>query len=226
LKAGILFSGGKDSTYATYLAGGRHDVVCLITMAPSRPDSYMFHHPNIKWTELQSRAMKIPQVCFETAGVKEEELEDLHSAIVVAKERFSIEGLYTGAILSSYQKSRVDRVCVRAGIKSISPLWGIEPEIHLTNLLRGEFSVMFTAVSALGLDAEWLGRILDSAAVDELLELQRRYGLNPTLEGGEGETFVVDCPIFSQRIKINSSKKHWMGDHGYLEIQDAELVSK
>jgi diphthamide synthase (EF-2-diphthine--ammonia ligase) len=37
---------------------------------------------------------------------------------------------------------------------------------------------------------------------------------------------VLDCPLFDRRIEIVSSKKHWEGDAGYLEILDARLVAK
>ena len=62
--------------------------------------------------------------------------------------------------------------------------------------------------------------------VDELVELQRKYGMHAALEGGEGETFVLDCPIFEERIEIISSRKHWNGMSGHLEILDARLVPK
>jgi diphthamide synthase (EF-2-diphthine--ammonia ligase) len=56
--------------------------------------------------------------------------------------------------------------------------------------------------------------------------LQAKYGLQATLEGGEGETFVLDCPLFQKRIEIVSSEKHWNGVNGYLEFLDARLVEK
>ena len=78
MKVGVLFSGGKDSTYAAFLARQRGDeVACLITLSPARSDSYMFHYPNIRWTAMQAEAMQLPQVTLETKGVKEEELVDL-----------------------------------------------------------------------------------------------------------------------------------------------------
>jgi len=62
--------------------------------------------------------------------------------------------------------------------------------------------------------------------VDDLLILQSKYGLNATLEGGEGETFVLDCPIFASKIEIISSERHWDGVSGRLEINEARLVRK
>ena len=227
MKAGVLFSGGKDSTYAAYLAKQKGDeLLCLITLSPERSDSYMFHYPNIRWTAQQAQAMRLPQVRLETKGVKEDELVDLSDAIKVAKRDYSIEGVYTGALASVYQKSRVERICDELGVKAVSPLWHIDQVAHLTNVVANGFEVIMTGVAALGLDESWLGRPLDEEAIRDLAALQKRYGVNPGLEGGEGETFVLDCPLFDRRVEVVSSRKHWKGDAGYLEILDARLVAK
>jgi len=227
LKVAVLYSGGKDSTYAAYLAGGRGDELeCLITLAPARSDSYMFHYPNIRWTSLQAEAMHLPHVTLETQGVKEEELEDLSGAIEVAKRDYSIEGVYTGALASVYQKSRVERICDELEVKAVSPLWQIDQIAHLRNIVENHFDVIMTGVAALGLDESWLGRALDMDAVGDLARLHAKYGVNPGLEGGEGETFVLDCPLFDRRVEVVSSRKHWEGDSGFLEILDARLVAK
>jgi len=227
LKVGVLFSGGKDSTYATYLGRKNGDeLACLITLSPARSDSYMFHFPNITWTSLQAEAMHLPQVTLETKGVKEEELVDLSKAIKAAKRGYSIEGVYTGALASVYQKSRVEKICDELGVKAVSPLWGIDQVTHLRNIVTAGFKVIMTGAAALGLDQSWLGRPLDEKAVDDLAALQAKYGINPGLEGGEGETFVLDCPLFDRRVEVVASRKHWKGDAGYLEILDARLVPK
>lgn len=106
---------------------------------------------------------------------------------------------------------------------SFSPLWRIDPKEHLLNLIRDGFDTIITGVAALGLDESWLGRRLDGVMVEELVELQRKHGMHAALEGGEGETFVLDCPVFKERIEITSSKKHWDGMAGYLEILEARL---
>ena len=227
MKVGVLFSGGKDSTFAAYLARERGDeLACLITLSPLRLDSYMFHFPNIRWTAMQAEAMHLPQVMLETKGVKEEELVDLRRAIETAKHDYSIEGVYTGALASVYQKSRVERICDELAVKAVSPLWQIDPISHLTNIIARGFEVTMTGVAALGLDESWLGRGLDNDAIRDLAKLHAKYGVNPGLEGGEGETFVLDCPLFDRRIRVTSSKKHWEGDAGYLEILEARLVAK
>jgi diphthine-ammonia ligase len=226
LKAGVLFSGGKDSVYSAFLAKQRDEVTCLVTLNPSRDDSYMFHFPNTHWTALQAEAMHVPQLIVATEGVKEVELNDLSKALQTAKSEYGIEVVYTGALASVYQKSRVDRICAELGLQGCSPLWGIEPREHLLNLINHGFEVIVTGVAALGLDQTWLGRRLDEGMVNDLIKLHDKYQLHAGLEGGEGETFVLDCPLFEKRIEILSAEKHWNGVYGYLEILSATLVDR
>ena len=186
--------------------------------------SYMFHFPNLKWTALQAESIGVPLLTEETEGVKEEELADLERALANAKSKFGLEGIYTGALASVYQKTRVEKVCGRLSLKCISPLWGADPDAHLRRLVEEGFAVIVVSVSALGLDQTWLGRKLDRSSIDELVALAKKFRFHVGLEGGEGETFVLDAPFFSKRIEILASEKHWKGDSGYLEITDAALV--
>ncbi len=188
--------------------------------------SYMFHFPNLRWTGLQAEAMGVPQLAAATEGVKEEELADLQRVLEDAKVKFGIEGVYTGALASVYQKTRVEKVCKNVGLDCVSPLWGVDAETHLRQLVADGFSAIVVSVSALGLNQGWLGRALDREAIDELVVLGKKYRFHIGLEGGEGETFVLDAPFFSRRLEILSSTRHWKGDSGYLEIIDAALVAK
>ena len=188
--------------------------------------SYMFHFPNLRWTALQAESIGVPLLTEETEGVKEEELADLERALANAKGRFGLEGIYTGALASVYQKTRVEKICGSLSLKCVSPAWGTDPEAHLRRLVVEGFAAIVVSVSALGLDQTWLGRRLDGPGIDELVALGRKFRFHVGLEGGEGETFVLDAPFFSKRIEILSSEKHWKGDSGYLEITDAALVPK
>ena len=186
----------------------------------------MFHFPDLEWTRLQAEAIGIPQYTERTEGVKEEELEDLERALAGAKKEFGLEGVYTGALASVYQKSRVERICEGLGLECVSPLWGSDPESHLRRLVKDGFVVMVVRVSALGLDQSWLGRILDDDAIGELIDLGKKFKFHVGLEGGEGETFVLDCPLFGSRIEVLESSPRWRGDSGYLQIAKARLVRK
>jgi diphthine-ammonia ligase len=226
LRVAALFSGGKDSTYSAWLSSREHTLACLVTVFPKSEESYMFHYPDLEWTKLQAEAIGVPQVTQETAGVKEEELEDLKLALSGAKDAYDVDAVCTGALASVYQKTRVERICSDLRLECLSPLWGIDPERHLRRLVTDGFVAMVVGVSALGLDEGWLGRVIDDGAVDELVGLSKKYRFHAGLEGGEGETFVLDCPLFRKRVEVLESARHWRGDSGYLEIKRAVLSSK
>ena len=132
MKLAALFSGGKDSTRAIYLAQKSGDeILCLLTIFSKNSESYMFHTCNIGLSKLQAQAMEIPQITSETSGKKEEELEDLKKLIVRAKKDFGIEGVVCGGLASVYQGSRIEKICKELGLKMVAPLWGVNPKEHL-----------------------------------------------------------------------------------------------
>lgn len=226
MKLAVLFSGGKDSTYAAYLSKKEgHEIACLLSMIPGNPESHMFHTPNIELSALQASAIGLPYERFETRGEKEVEVEDLKRAIAVVKEKYGIEGIVSGAIASNYQKGRIDRICLELGLVNKAPLWGAVPGEYLRKFLADGFKAIFTAVSADGLGPEWLGRELDGASLSELEKLGEKYRLNVSLEGGEAETFVINGPIFKKSIIIRESEKLWQEGAGILKIRKAELVA-
>ena len=82
MRLASLFSGGKDSTYATHLAQDQgHEIECLLTAEPRNPDSWMFHTVNLHLAPLLSQALGIKGVTVDTEGAKEREIEDLERAI-------------------------------------------------------------------------------------------------------------------------------------------------
>lgn len=226
MKIGVLFSGGKDSTYALHKAASRGDVVCLITLASGNPESYMFHTPNIEVTALQADALRLPIIRVETEGVKEMELLDLSKAIISAKKVHAIEGVVTGAIESVYQAQRIQTICDRLGLWCFNPLWKINQVRLLRELVRGGFEVMISGVFAYPFDESWLGRRIDEKTVAELEILSEKYKISPSGEGGEIETTVLDAPMFRKRIHITDHEIIFKNNAGVYIIKGMELVEK
>lgn len=221
MKVAALFSGGKDSTYAIYVALQRGwDVTHAIAIHPADPASMLYHVPNVHVTPLLAEAMGIP-IVEEPAGAGEEaELDALRLAI----RRTGAEGVLVGAIASDYQHARVNRVGHELGVRVFAPLWRRNPEHLLADYLAARFDIRFSAVSAEGLDASWLGRPLDAAAAADLLRLRNRVGLHPCGEGGEFETIVLHAPFFRKRLEVLEAEPVWEGTSGSWRIKNAHLA--
>jgi len=223
MKVAILFSGGKDSVYAAYLAKqAGYELACAIVIKSENRDSYMFHTPSIEKSERQVEVMGIPLILKETGGEKEEELEDLKDAIKIAKEKYGVEGVVTGALHSEYQASRIEKICDELGVESINPLWHREEIGYLNELIDNDFDVVITAVAAYPLDGSWLGRKIDDRFVKEVAVLEEKYKIHPAGEGGEFETFVLNCPLFSRGLKIKSFEDSSSGEHSWRREIEVE----
>ncbi len=203
MKLALLFSGGKDSTYAGYLAKKLgYEISCLITIISESQDSYMFHTEKIRLTNEQAKIMGIPIIQKTTKGDKELELKDLTSAIKEAIKKYKIKGVITGAIESVYQSSRIQKICNELKIECFNPLWQKDQIEHLNDLVKNKFDVIITKVAADGLDERWIGMKIDKKTIDELKELNEKYKINPAGEGGEFETLVLNCPMFKKRLEL------------------------
>lgn len=222
-----LFSGGKDSTYAVYLArkAGQR-VGCLVSVLPENRESYLFHTANINLVGVLSEALGIPLIKVPSKGEKEQELEDLKSGLREAKERFSVTGVLTGAISSVYQASRIQKACHEHGLECYNPLWQRDQLEHLREVESNGFHVIFTGVFAFPFDKSWLGRTLNARTIRELGELFKSHGINPAGEGGEYETLVIDCPLYKKRLYVHDSHAEYGGSSGILQIKEAELIPK
>jgi len=227
MKVAVLFSGGKDSTYSIYRVKQMgHDVKCLVTIFPKSSNSHLLHFSAIESTELQSKTLEIPQIIstLDSDELKEE-MNVLEMLLEKAKQDFQIEGLVHGGISSEFQKKCFEKICKENDLEIITPLWKINAKEYMNELIVSNFKFILTSVSSDGLDERWLGKIISSHDMLQLNKLSDKYGFNLNFEGGEAETFVVDCPLYSYPIIINKSKTTWDGYRGMFEIEVASLDS-
>ena len=110
-----LYSGGKDSTYALYVAQQRGwEISNLVTVVPESVESMMYHVPNLHLVSKLSECLGIPLLQKAAGEGEKGELDALRSILKDA----GVDGIVTGTIMSDYQKSRIDRVCNDLGLKS------------------------------------------------------------------------------------------------------------
>ncbi|MFO7792405.1 MAG: TIGR00289 family protein [Candidatus Saliniplasma sp.] len=215
MKYAALFSGGKDSALALWKAQKDGlNVEYLVTVFPERDDSYMFHKPNLDLVPDIAESVGIELVKVRTEGEKEKELQDLKEGL----ENLKIGGIITGAVASSYQYKRLEKLSSQLELELYAPLWGMDQENLLNELLEDEFDVIIVSVAAMGLDEKWLGRKIDKYCVDELEELNDKYGINVAGEGGEYESLVLNAPNFKWAFEVVDADIKWDGHRGEYKI--------
>lgn len=219
MKAILCLSGGKDSVYAGYLAMQLGlQIERSLIFIPEQQDSYMFHAPNIQLAPLVSRCMGIHPLVYKVMG---DETEAIEKALRNVDEEYVI----TGAIASEYQKERFEKAVYTTHKKCISPLWRKSEMRLLEEIVASGMHVIFVGRFAEGLGDEWLGKRLDVDAIEKLAELKRRFGINPSGEGGEYETLVLDAPFFQKKLRLVNVVKHSTPVSGILEV-DAVIEEK
>lgn len=125
MKVVALISGGKDSCYNMMqcIATG-HKIVALANISPktnTELDSYMYQSVGFEAIDLIAEAMELPLFKIETLGkslqrektykpTETDEVEDLYNLLKSVKDSIHIEAVSVGAILSDYQRIRVENV--------------------------------------------------------------------------------------------------------------------
>jgi asparagine synthase (glutamine-hydrolysing) len=228
VQLGVLWSTGKDSAFAAWtMKKQNYNISCLISIKSKNPDSYMFHTPTIDLAKLQADSIGIPLIIQETQGEKEKELKDLEIAITKAKNKYSIQGIVTGAIFSNYQRSRIEKICDKLELKIFSPLWHMDQETEMREILNKGFKFIITKIAAYGLDESWLGREITSKDIDALVKINNKIKINVAFEGGEAETLMTDGPMFSSKLVIKKAEKIMEKEHtGVYKIIKAGLKNK
>ncbi|XP_063933446.1 diphthine--ammonia ligase-like [Zophobas morio] len=242
-----LVSGGKDSCFnLIQCASQRNDIVALANVCPpnglDEMDSQMFQTVGHEIVELLAEAMELPlyrKVSTALALSSEifynptegDEVEDLfHLLSEVKRQHPEIEGVSVGAVLSTYQKNRVENVCTRLKLVPLAFLWQKNETDLLNEMLLSGLNAVVIKVAALGLNPSHLGMTLKELQ-PHLLEMNEKYGLHVCGEGGEYETLTLDCSLFKKRIQLDDYEilplsKDPFAPSAFLKIHSASLHLK
>ncbi|MEM0380815.1 MAG: diphthine--ammonia ligase [Desulfurococcaceae archaeon] len=202
MKTTVLYSGGKDSCYAlhyAYLQG--YDVVVLTTIIPHYDYSMIYHKPFENVLKLQSISMGIP-IEIEHVYDDSNELIVLKKLLMRVRDEYGVKTVFTGCVISDYQRMLFTSIADEIGLKIVNPFWRIDEKKYLFELIDHGFEFMLVSINTYGLPPYLLGRVITRNDIVEIISRSEKYGFNPSLDGGEAETIVVNAPLFSKRIVI------------------------
>ncbi|KAI6653256.1 Diphthine-ammonia ligase [Oopsacas minuta] len=242
-----LISGGKDSSYnVLHCMNHGHKIVALANIQPyidGEIDSLMFQSIGHETIEVIAIAIDLPLYQIRTKGIAkstelfydktlDDEIEDLYELLVqVLTKHPEVKGVSSGAILSNYQRLRVENVCNRLGLVSLAYLWRLNQEVLLHDMINSGVDAITVKIGSLGLKPDrHLGKRL-SEVEGEFVRLGGECGLNVCGEGGEYETLTLNAPFFKRKVVLDEfqsviASKDPYSPVGYIKILKLHLEDK
>ncbi|KAI8147491.1 ATP-binding domain-containing protein 4 [Fennellomyces sp. T-0311] len=231
-----LVSGGKDSCYNMMqcVAHG-HEIVALANLKPPTSagkdelDSYMYQTVGHDAIHYYAECMDLPlyrkeiqgtpiHQDYEYVATPKDETEDLYTLLQdILKDFPDAEGVSVGAIMSNYQRVRVEHVCDRLGLKSFAYLWERDQKELLAEMANAGVQAILVKVAAMGLKPAHLGKTIGDM-YPYLCELNEKYESHVCGEGGEYETFTLDCPLFKKRIVVEETETVTHSDDAFAPV--------
>lgn len=243
-----LVSGGKDSIWNLhYCSHFGHETVCVANLAPPEGvhemDSYMYQTVGYDVIDAIAIAMDLPLVRRVITGKPHEtasnvyapkdgdEVEDLTALLRQVLEEYpEVTAVSCGAILSNYQRLRVENVCQRLGLQMLAFMWMQEQPDLLRQMIDSGIDARICKVASMGLSAKHVGKsILDEAFANHIMSLGQKWGVHVCGEGGEYETTCVDAPLFRRAVHIIDSETvdhEEGGDVAFLVTKEVQTEEK
>lgn len=211
----VSWTGGKDGCFACYkamLAG--YKVTYLLHFRDMRKRGSRTLNQDV--LSAQSHAMGIPLLQVDFLSYEQE----VKNAIRTLNERGAgIDGAVFGHI--GTHRNLVERICRDLEIELLLPLWNGDPETILRDFIDAGFEAIVVSAKAGVLGKEWLGRTIDEQFIGDLRGFNS--GLDLCGENGEFHTFVIDGPLFKDRLRIIKSEPIVRDGYWFLDIPKLEV---
>ena len=119
----------------------------ILNISENELDSYKFQTVGHQAIDLYAEAMNLPLFRGDITGSSvntgscykptvNDEVEDLHELLLKIKKEVNFDAVCSGAILSDYQRIRVENVCQRLQLTSLAYLWRRNQEELLDEMVE------------------------------------------------------------------------------------------
>ncbi|HLC64661.1 MAG TPA: diphthine--ammonia ligase [Candidatus Nanoarchaeia archaeon] len=226
MKVAIMYSGGKDSTYAIDFAKEKGwEIAYLLSVKPTRTDCFLYHFATVEMTKDLAQILGIRHI-YTTCNVADPVQEaEIVKRIVVQNPVDAV--ILGGTGLQMTQIRSIQNALRPYRIEVFAAHSGLEHDDVMQEMLKKGYKFMISQVASYGLNKEWLGRVLDKNTMDELFERSKVFGFHAGGEGGYYDTLVLDGPIFSKRLDIEVFQKVMESENcGHIVVTKSKIVDK
>ena len=181
VNAAALFSGGKDSLYALYLAEKQGVTVDhLITLLPTLP-----------WPSPHAENIDALKILAQSMG-KQLTIVDFkrQEAFLEALKSLEVDALIAGDIAVEAHLAGLKDVCGKLGLELLEPIYGRDTSELFDEIIGLGFKALITGVNLKELGDEWLGFVIGEEVGAEFLS--KIGSVDPLGENGEFHTLVLE----------------------------------
>lgn len=212
MRFALSYSGGKDSALSLYkLVQQGHTPVALITTINSEQQRSWFHGIPQQLLQDVADSMQIPLIVCDSTP--KDYTESLEAALGKAK-KLGAEACAFGDIDIDDHKTWNDQRCANQGLECLLPLWKMDREAAIQEMLDAGFKALIKIVDSSILDESFLGETLTASLVQDI----KAAGADACGENGEYHTFVYDGPLFSKPVAFKRGEIIDLGTHKAVDI--------
>ena len=225
MKVAIMFSGGKDSTYAIQHALNKGwQIEYLLSVKPTRTDCYLFHFAPVEHTPKIAENLGIKHYLIKCEVANQKKEANLIKDFVL---QHKVDALVLGGTgLQATQLKSLQDALHSYGIEVFAAHAEYDHDKLIEDMLNQEYRIIITQVATDG-GNKWLGRELTKENFQELKQDSIKYGFHIGFEGGYMDTFVLDAPFFKKKFSIAKSKKIMEDNYsGHIEIEELTSSDK
>lgn len=209
----MAFSGGKDSTLALYrMIKKGYEPVALLTTIKKDADKSWTHGINNKLLQQVSESLEIPLLKVECDVCEYE--KEFENVLIKSKELGANICAFGDIDIEEHKKWDIER-CNKAGLESIFPLWQENRESLVYEFIESGFTTIIKTVNLDYLNESFLGKKLTKEVVFEI----KSTGADVCGENGEYHTFVIDGPLFKNKISFENKGIVIERNYGHLDIK-------
>jgi uncharacterized protein (TIGR00290 family) len=136
-----------------------------------------------------------------TEGTNNEYEKQMETVLLKAKSE-GINNVIFGDIFLEDLRVYRENNLAKVGMKGIFPLWKMDTTILINDFITGQFKTVICCTNDGYLGAEWVGREIDKAFIEQLPDI-----VDPCGENGEYHTFCYDAPLFKKKIDFTIGEK-------------------
>lgn len=221
----ILYSGGKDSTYAIeYCQNKGWNIKYLISVKPNRNDCYLYHFATVEFTKELAKILGYKQF-YLPCKVADPKKEALIVKNVVKKNK--VDALVLGGVgLQETQLRSLQEALMPLNIKVFASHAGKNHEKIFREMMDKNYKIIITQIATDG-GKKWLGKEINKNSFEDFKQDSIKYGFHLGLEGGYMDSLVIDGPIFNKKLEILDMEKIFESEYnGYVKINDYKIMNK